>query len=160
MRKPWNLPHLPVHSLLTLSEGPDGIRINMNICTYVTAVSLDPKQYAIAVYEGTRTLQNLESSDLAVLQYLHPDQIKLVRHLGQKSGMSVDKDSWLRKGDRLTTWRGYEVLAGASAWVELRRIDRMRAGDHELFLFDVTASKTLREEVLTTTMLRVGGLIR
>ena len=48
MRKPWNLPHLPVHSLMTFdAEG----RINMNICTYVTAVSLDPKRYAIAVYE-------------------------------------------------------------------------------------------------------------
>jgi flavin reductase (DIM6/NTAB) family NADH-FMN oxidoreductase RutF len=143
-----------------LSEGPDGIRINMNICTYVSAVSLDPKLYAIAVYEGTKTLQNLETSDLAVLQYLHPDQIKLVRHLGQKSGMSVDKNAWLRKGDLLTTWRGYEVLAGASAWVELHQIDRISAGDHELFMFDVIASKTLRSEVLTTTMLRDDGIIR
>jgi flavin reductase (DIM6/NTAB) family NADH-FMN oxidoreductase RutF len=157
MRKPWNLPDLPVHSLLTF--GAENI-INMNICTYVTAVSMAPKQYAIAVYEGTKTLQNLETNNLAVLQYLHPDQIKLVRHLGQKSGMSFDKNAWLRKGDRLTTWRGYEVLAGASAWVELHQIDRISAGDHELFMFDVIASKTLREEVLTTTMLREGGFIR
>lgn len=157
MRKPWNLPDLPVHSLMTL--GADGA-LNMNICTYVTAVSLQPKRYAIAVYEGSRTLRNLETSDGAVLLYLHPDQIKLVRHLGQKSGMSFDKNAWLRKGDRLTTWRGHEVLAQASAWVELRTLDRWPVGDHELFLFDVTASKTLRDEVLTTTQLREGGYIR
>lgn len=157
MRKPWNLPDLPVHSLLTF--GGENV-INMNICTYVTAVSMAPKLYAIAVYEGTKTLQNLETNDLAVLQYLHPEQIKLVRHLGQKSGMSFDKNAWLRKGGRLTPWRGYEVLAGASAWVELHRIDHIPAGDHELFLFDVVASKTLRPEVLTTTHLREGGLIR
>jgi flavin reductase (DIM6/NTAB) family NADH-FMN oxidoreductase RutF len=157
MRKPWNLPDLPVHSLMTL--GADGA-LNMNICTYVTAVSMQPKRYAIAVYEGTRTLANLGMSDVAVLQYLHPDQIKLVRHLGQKSGMSFDKHAWLRKGDRLTTWRGHEVLAGASAWVELRTLDRWSAGDHDLFLFDMTAAKTLRDEVLTTTQLRDGGFIR
>jgi flavin reductase (DIM6/NTAB) family NADH-FMN oxidoreductase RutF len=157
MRKPWNLPDLPVHSLMT--PGADNA-LNMNICTYVTAVSMQPKRYAIAVYEGTRTLANLALSDVAVLQYLHPDQIKLVRHLGQKSGMSFDKNAWLRKSDRLTTWRGYEVLAGASAWVELRTLDRWPAGDHELFLFDVIASKTLRPDVLTTTHLRDGGLIR
>jgi len=157
MRKPWNLPDLPVHSLMTL--GKDGL-INMNICTYVTAVSLEPKRYAIAVYEGTKTLENLQDSDVAVLQYLHPDQIKLVRHLGQKSGMSFDKNAWLRKGDRLIEWRGYEVLSGASALVELKKLDQWPAGDHDLFLFDVIASKSLREEVLTTTHLRQGGIIR
>lgn len=157
MRKPWNLPDLPVHSLMTFGKG--GV-INMNICTYVTAVSLNPKRYAIAVYEGTRTLENLMTSDLAVLQYLHPDQVRLVRHLGQKSGLSFDKDAWLRKGNRLTAWRSYEVLAGASALVELHRTDHLPAGDHDLFLFDVIASKTLRPEVLTTTQLRDGGFIR
>ncbi len=157
MRKPWNLPDLPVHSLMTFGKG--GI-INMNICTYVTAVSLNPKRYAIAVYEGTRTLENLMTADLAVLQYLHPDQARLVRHLGQKSGVSFDKDTWLRKGNQLMSWRGYEVLSGASAWVELKKLDQWPAGDHDLFLFDVIASKSLREDVLTTTHLRQGGIIR
>jgi flavin reductase (DIM6/NTAB) family NADH-FMN oxidoreductase RutF len=157
MRKPWNLPDLPVHSLMTMGAGE---RVNMNICTYATAVSMRPKRYAIAVYHGTRTLENLHASGQAVLQYLHPDQARLVRQLGLKSGMRFDKDAWLRVGARLSNWLGYPVLTGVSALVELRMVDRWAAGDHDLFLFDAGASKTLRDGVLTTSDLRAAGIIR
>lgn len=157
MRKPWNLPDLPVHSLMTMGTGE---RVNMNICTYATAVSMRPKRYAIAVYHGTRTLENLCASGQAVLQYLHPDQVGLVRQLGLKSGMGFDKDAWLRTGGRLSDWRGHSVLTGASALVELRMVDRCAAGDHDLYLFDAAASKTLRDGVLTTGDLRRAGIIR
>jgi flavin reductase (DIM6/NTAB) family NADH-FMN oxidoreductase RutF len=157
MRKPWNLPELPVHSLMTSG---DGERVNMNICTYVTAVSMRPKRYAIAVYHGTRTLENLRASGSAVLQVLHPDQIRMVRHLGFRSGMTTDKDAWLRTGGRLSDWGGHSVLTGASALVELRMVDRWDVGDHDLYLFDAGASKTLRDAVLTTGDLRRAGIIR
>ena len=40
MKRPWNIIDSPIYSLQSVDE--EG-KINMNICTYVTAVSMKPK---------------------------------------------------------------------------------------------------------------------
>ena len=52
MKRPWNIIDLPVYSLL--SNDMNG-NINMNICTYVSAVSMKPKIYSIAIDFKTKT---------------------------------------------------------------------------------------------------------
>jgi hypothetical protein len=55
MKKARNLPAYPVYSLLTKDiKGA----INMNIMTYIVPVSMKPKKYMIALYEGTKSLDN------------------------------------------------------------------------------------------------------
>ena len=73
----------------------------MNICTYVSAISMNPKLYAVAVYENTQTLENIEESDYAVLQLLHESHFHLVKKLGQTSGMKYNKEQYLKKKDLL-----------------------------------------------------------
>jgi len=97
MQRPWNIIDVPVYSLATYDNGI----VNMNICTYVTGVSMKPKRYAIAIYEKTQTLKNLSANDNAVLQLLHHQQIKLVKVLGKKSGMDFDKQAYLSKKKQL-----------------------------------------------------------
>ena len=157
MKRPWNLPDYPVYSLATY--GKEGV--NMNICTYVTAISMQPKLYAIAVYENTKTLENLQHSSEVVLQYLHIDQYTLVRHLGQKSGLKVDKDQWLKKRKLLTTWQGREVLQGAAAYVYLKKVKLVSTqGDHQLFLFELKKYAASSNELLTTQLLSDKKIIR
>ena len=67
MKRPWNIIDLPVYSLL--SNDVNG-NINMNICTYVSAVSMKPKIYSIAIDFKTKTYDNLISCDRVVLQLL------------------------------------------------------------------------------------------
>ena len=74
MKRPWNLIDLPVYSLLTLDE--EGV-INMNICTYVSAVSMQPKIYSVAIDYKTKTYQNLTNSQVAVLQLLTKEEKKM-----------------------------------------------------------------------------------
>jgi len=157
MKRPWNLPDYPVYSLATY--GAAGV--NMNICTYVTAISMQPKLYAIAVYENTKTLENLQHSSEVVLQYLHKNQYTLVRHLGQKSGLKVDKDQWLKKRKLLTTWQGREVLQGAAAYVYLKKVKLVSTqGDHQLFLFELKKYAASSNELLTTQLLSDKKIIR
>lgn len=157
MKRPWNLPDYPVYSLATY--GKEGV--NMNICTYVTAISMQPKLYAIAVYDNTKTLDNLQHASQAVLQYLHIDQYTLVRHLGQKSGLKVNKDQWLRKRNLLNTWQGLEVLQGAAAYVYLQKIKVISTkGDHQLFLFEMKKYTAASAKLLTTQVLSDKKIIR
>ena len=81
MKRPWNIIDLPVYSLL--SNDING-NINMNICTYISAVSMKPKIYSIAIDFNTKTYDNLIASDRVVLQLLSKKNISLVRTLGKK----------------------------------------------------------------------------
>lgn len=142
MRRPWNIPDVPVYSLATY----DGGRVNMNICTYVTPISMKPKQYAVAVYKNTRTLDNLLAGSGAVLQLLHRSQANLVPGLGKRSGRSVDKQTFLKRKKVLSEWNGHQVLTGAMAWIELKRIGHVDSGgDHLLYYFEAVRYKTNRE---------------
>ena len=47
MRRPWNIINLPIYSLQTVDSNG---KLNMNICTYVSVVSMKPKIYSIAIY--------------------------------------------------------------------------------------------------------------
>ena len=101
MRRPWNIINLPIYSLQTTDDSGS---LNMNICTYVSVVSMKPKIYSIAVYYGTKTFENLENSENVVLQILSKDNIGLVKNLGKKSGLKINKDKYLRK-QNLIKWK-------------------------------------------------------
>ena len=142
MRRPWNIIDSPVYSLATSLKG----KLNMNICTYVTAISMKPKQYLIAVYYGTKTHDVLTQNPTCVLQLLSKENTPLVRKLGKQSGRNIDKHTWLQKKEILTPWKGHQVLNNACAYLHLELINRYETGgDHELFCFQVNAAKTLSE---------------
>lgn len=143
VRRPWNIVDMPIYSLATTN--PDGT-VNMNICTYVTAVSMKPKLFMVAVDYTTQTFQNLENQQSAVLQILHEDHQSLINYLGKKSGNSVNKERYLEKKDLLMTWNSNKVLKNACGLMELEMRGRKNVnGDHELFWFEVVKSKTIEE---------------
>lgn len=155
MQKPWNIPDLPVFSLATYADG----MVNMNICTYVTKVSMSPGIYVIAVYEDTKTLENISTSDIAVLQLLHEEQHGLVRLLGKKSGKVVNKEANLSSKNHLEIWEGQKVLKNVSARILLQKTWSQTTGDHTLFAFKILKSKSYAKEYLTTRLLSTLKII-
>ena len=159
MRKLWNRAALPVWSLVTRDgEG----NANMNICTYVTAVSMEPKLMTIAVYHGTKTRANCRVGDRMFLQLLAHDQASLVRLLGQQSGNAKDKISLLRKRKALDETGSLPRLAACAGYLEVEAVSIYDVGgDHDLLTVSVIAHKNLRDvPILTTDILREEGLIR
>ena len=155
-KKPWNRVDLPVYSVSS-----KGITDNMHICTYVSAVSMQPKRMMVALYAGTRTLANATKTRHFVLQLLHEDQYRLVNQLGKLSGNNIDKISRLQKRNLLSTWNNYFILKDALAVMELQTIEIIPAGDHTMFLCDVISYKNLNEgKALTTRILNEKGIIR
>ncbi len=156
MKKAWNIANLPVYSLATYHERV----VNMNICTYVTAVSMTPKLFAVAVYENTKTLDNLRDSDIAVLQLLAAEQYPLVRKLGQQSGFEYSKADYLNRRKLLEQWQSFPVLKEVSARFLLRRLEHIPTGDHHLFIFEVTKSQSISLNHLQLQHLRERKIIR
>jgi flavin reductase (DIM6/NTAB) family NADH-FMN oxidoreductase RutF len=157
LKRPWNIPDLPVFSLVTQNES----RFNMNICTYVTAISMQPKLYAIAIYKGTQTLDYALKSDSAVLQLLNKNHFTAVKKLGQGSGFNYDKISWLQKKNMLDEFCGFPVLQGTCANMLLSKVRTLdTGGDHLLYIYKVEKYKSQSEHCLTTKILRDKGIIR
>jgi flavin reductase (DIM6/NTAB) family NADH-FMN oxidoreductase RutF len=156
MKRPWNLANIPVYSLATY----DGDRVNMNICSYVTAVSMKPKRYMVAVYHNTQSLTNILKSKTAILQILGKQHVSLVNVLGKKSGLRYDKQGYLIKKQCIELWNDKKVLTNCAGLIEVEKIWSKDAGDHTMFLFDVKRFQTNHQDVLMLDDLREKGLVR
>jgi flavin reductase (DIM6/NTAB) family NADH-FMN oxidoreductase RutF len=153
-KKPWNRTNQPVYSVASM----DGQYHNMNICTYVTAISMQPKRFVVGVYNGTKTLQNVQQNGHFVLQLLSSWQVNLVNRLGKQSGRKKDKLKTMQP--LLNDYKGFKILHQSLAVIELKVISLTDAGDHQLALCDVVSYKNLNEgDPLTLDHLRSHGLI-
>jgi flavin reductase (DIM6/NTAB) family NADH-FMN oxidoreductase RutF len=157
MKKPWNRVDLPVYSV----SSRHGVEENMHICTYVSAVSMDPKRFMVALYKGTKTIELAVAEKRFVLQLLSENDHGLIAQLGRQSGHRVNKIARLRKRGLIEQWHGFSVLSNAAAWLEMAIIGEMDAGDHVMMLCDVVSSKNVQDiGILTLDKLRARGLIR
>ncbi len=147
MRRPWNIAEAQVYSLATYFEDS----VNMNICTYVTVVSKNPRLYAIAIEYHSQTYSNLLNRSRAILQVLSDQNISMVAKLGKKTGKRFDKQKYLKRNEALCTWKNFKVLQNANAYLELSVLERLNiGGDHELFIFEIISSKTNSEKNILT----------
>jgi flavin reductase (DIM6/NTAB) family NADH-FMN oxidoreductase RutF len=156
-KKIWNRVNLPVYSVSSVS--PDGVP-NMNICTYASAVSMQPKRFMVAIYEGTKTLENVKKSNRMLLQVLSVKNLHRVRRLGFSSGNEKEKLQGM--DDELVEFQdGFLYLNECVGFMELEVIEWTRAGDHVMALCDVKSSKNVTEnEPMTLDDLREKGIVR
>ena len=134
----------------------------MNICTYVTAVSLEPKLMMVAVYKNTQTLKNVAVGKIILLQLLGEDLAPVVRVCGQMSGKHIDKISRLKKRYELKEEAGLHYLSEAAGFM-LLEVEQLleTSGDHYLLVGKVLKAKNLHDKtILTTTFLKTNGYIR
>ena len=133
----------------------------MHICTYVSAVSMQPKRFMVALFKGSLTLELVEKNPHFILQLLDENQYRLVDLLGRNSGRKIDKIHRLRKRKLIEEWKKYAVLSQALAWMELQVISSFDAGDHIVKLCDLVSVKNVQEgNPLTLDTLREKNLIR
>lgn len=148
MKRPWNIVNPAVYSLITYDENDI---LNMNICSYVSAVSLKPKLYLIAIDYSTKTYKNLKQNSVVVLQLLSKSHLKIIRKLGKLSGYSYNKEKYLKSKGILNNWEKHLVLKNVCALLELKKMSEINIeGDHAIFTFSVSKFKTLSEDSVLT----------
>ena len=148
MRRPWNIINPPIYSLATHDQNN---KLNMNICSYVSPVSLKPKLYLIAIEFTSKTYQNLKTNSSAVLQLLCQSHLDIIRKLGKSSGHNIDKEMYLNSKKMLEKWRGNTVLKDVCASIELKKTNEINInGDHAIFTFSVSKYRTISEKHILT----------
>jgi flavin reductase (DIM6/NTAB) family NADH-FMN oxidoreductase RutF len=159
MRKIWNRPNQTVWSLATTDQSGRG---NMNICTYVCAVSMQPKLMMVALYHGTKTHENVLVTKKAILQLLSQAQASATRVCGHQSGKVIDKISRLRKSHTIGILNDIPFFTAGPGYLELELQSILTiSGDHDLAIFSVKSQKNLLDvPLLTTDYMRAHGLLR
>ena len=153
--RPWNRIPQPVYSLSTLHQG----KINMNICTYVTPITMDPKQYLVGVYHDTQTFTALQATGQGLLQSLTIPQAPLVRPLGQKSGQSFDKHTYLK--NKSQRYHNLAYLPQSLSILHITVESWIPGIDHDLVICNVVSWKNLTNHTpLTLTYLKENKIIR
>lgn len=148
MKRPWNIINPAIYSLITYD---DNGKLNMNICSYVSAVSLKPKLYILAIDYSTKTYENLKQNSVVILQLLNQSHLKIIRKLGKSSGHSIDKEKYLSSKNLLDKWKSNTVLKDACALMELKKTSEINIeGDHAIFTFGVLKFTTLSENHILT----------
>ncbi len=154
-KRPWNRIDMQIYSLST----KDDLVCNMNICTYVSAVSLENKKYMISVYKNTKTLENLQRTKRGLLQFLAKQHSAVVSRFGKQSGLKKDKLKNFQ--NKLHFLNGYAYLSDCLAVIELHVDEFIDVGDHILALCTVQSFKNISKgEGLMLSDLRKKGLVR
>ena len=158
MKRPWNRTNSSVYSLVTRDIKN---QLNMNICTYVSVVNMNPRSYAIAIDYQTKTYENLtKSNNKVVLQALSINNMKLIKKLGKQSGKDINKEIFLKKNNYLTKWKKHTILKKTCFVIELEIINSMiNLSDHCLFLFKVKSFKNIDSNFLKTNDLIESKII-
>lgn len=167
-----------VWSLATLNV--DQTSTNMNIITYATAVGIKPERvWTLSLYKGTLTHENFMRTGHGALQLLKRSHAQLVPVLGKLTGLSDQKQSFLRrlKSDTLPLARieGYadstnmdnplmlDVLKDCGAVLVLKKLPEVvDVGDHDVVFCKVISSFVgdyETNDLLTTDFLRSKGLL-
>lgn len=156
--RPWNRVPQAVYSLSTV----DNDRLNMNICTYVCPMTMEPKQFMIGLFHGTKTFENFRKTGEGLLQILGIHQTRYINTLGKKSGLSVDKDAYLRK--RVCFSRSSSHLAylkDCLAYIHISVKTWTPESDHDLVFCETLGWKNIQTGIpLTTTYLKEKKIIR
>lgn len=106
----------------------------------------------VALYNGTKTLENVTKTKRGILQLLTEELAPVVRICGKMSGQSVNKYDRLLKRYSMSEHDGAPFFTAVAGYMELSfttltQID----GDHVLAVARVVSSKNCNDAPILTT---------
>lgn len=154
MQKAWNRPNREIYSLSTLDE--HGVA-NMNICVYVTVISMKVKHYALGVDPHSKTFDNIQHNSQVLLQLLSKEDIQYVRTFGYSSGFTKQK----LQGITTAQFESLQYLKSCLAITHLDCTIEKQIGDHILVTAKQLKTKNVNEgEPLRLNDLKEAGIVR
>ncbi|KAL4534178.1 hypothetical protein Ndes2526B_g06946 [Nannochloris sp. 'desiccata'] len=170
-KPPYSLLSNPVYSLATSDS--QGSNRTLNLVTYASPISIVPRFYALGLYRGTLSAENMLTTGKGVLQILGTRHAPLFQLLGKTSGRDVDKYAELdKRAISVKEFAGQRVIADCIGVMALRvvsfsenkvetKTDFFPAGDHDVVICAVEEFETFNayEEPLYTSQLRKEGYI-
>ena len=125
--------------IFVLTAADDGRETGM-LASWVQQCSFRPPRVSIAVQGGREIVRRLAPGTRFILNILESSQTDMVAHFGK--GFAPDEDAFAGLSVEREPGRG-AVLAEALAFLECEVVQRVPAGDHDLFIAEVRAGRLL-----------------
>jgi flavin reductase (DIM6/NTAB) family NADH-FMN oxidoreductase RutF len=120
-----------------------GDKVNGMTAAWVSQVSFNPLLVMVSIAPSRYSHNLIKESGVFALNVLAEDQTELAKRFGYKSGRKIDKFAGL---DYLAARSGSPVLPQAYAYLDLKLVHTYVAGDHTLFVGEVTEAKILHPQ--------------
>ena len=115
--------HYPTGVVIVTAVHPDGEQLAMVVGTF-TSVSLDPPLVAFLPMKTSRTFARLQECDSLCVNVLTGKQEQVGRTIASRHTDKFEGLEWFPSPS------GDPVLADALAWIDVRLVDTIEAGDH------------------------------
>ncbi len=112
-----------MNSIGSTQDNDDDYDGSMNIVTFATLVSVQPKLYMISLYRGTKTRDSFFENQHGILQLLDKRQKNLVPLLGKRSGYEEGYKKHVVCRDESYTWVTVRVPAHSSQLFANKELD-------------------------------------
>lgn len=152
----------PVFSLATNAAAGGGVP-TMNLVTYMSAMSIEPRTISIGLYRGTQSWANFLDTRKGVIQVLRKKHMPLFELLGKTSGRAVDKAAAAQDaGFAVARFFGHSVIADCYGFLEIEMLGSrpVSVGDHDIVICAVAnhmSNPANEADVLYTHHLREAG---
>jgi flavin reductase (DIM6/NTAB) family NADH-FMN oxidoreductase RutF len=113
---------------------------------FATQTSFDPARFVACLSRANRTFRLAQDVDALAVHLVPRGATGLVELFGGETGDEVDKFARCAWHDGP---EGLPILDRCERWFVGRVVDRLDAGDHELFLLEPVAASAGREEDFT-----------
>jgi flavin reductase (DIM6/NTAB) family NADH-FMN oxidoreductase RutF len=120
-----------------------GEKINGMTAAWVAQVSLKPLLVMVSIAPSRYSHTLIKESGIFAINVLTAEQVEVAKRFGYKSGRKIDKFAGL---DYLAAGSGAPVLPQAYAYLDLKLVHTYTAGDHTLFVGEVTEAKILQPQ--------------
>jgi flavin reductase (DIM6/NTAB) family NADH-FMN oxidoreductase RutF len=108
--------------------------------------SIDPPRFVVGISDKNRTYRVLQRATALVVHLVPADAEAIVELFGGETGDEVDKFARCEWHDGPD---GVPILDACANWFVGRVLDRVDAGDHDLFLLEPVAASAGEEEEFT-----------
>ncbi len=112
----------------------DGIPTGLAVSSF-TSVSLTPPLVSVSLQSGSATWAALEGAPTFGISVLGQEQDELCRQLSRKGADRFQGVEWTAQPS------GAVLIAGAAAWLECKLYHRFVAGDHEIAILSIVATR-------------------
>jgi flavin reductase (DIM6/NTAB) family NADH-FMN oxidoreductase RutF len=127
--------------VFVLTVARDGIETGM-LASWVQQCAFQPPMVTFVIQRGRPIADLLPTGAVCTLNILEQAQTDMIAHFGK--GFALTDNAFIDLDLERVPPHG-PILQEAHAWLHARVVNRLPAGDHELFLAEVTAGHLLDE---------------
>lgn len=146
--------HIPSGMFIIATKNENSV--DGYLASWVQQISFSPLMIAVAINPSRPGYETIVNGGVFTVNVVGDHETQYLRHFW--SGYAPEKNPFVTEVAHEVKSSGAVVIQGAKSAIECRMISKIKPGDHEIVLAEVTNSFVLSEEAKPKVHIRKSGL--